>query len=93
METFYTSAKSTKSKMMNSLRKGSDASSGFFSESFSSQNGLKTPPGNDFKTRKWKLMLSSATVLFAVNLWTFSSRRLQICICDIIYYQLQINVG
>ena len=49
--------KSTKSKMMNSLRKGSDASSGFLSESFSSQNsnGLKTPPPHDFKTRKWKL--------------------------------------
>lgn len=37
------------------MRKGSDASSGFFSESFSSQNGLKSPPplgNNEFKTRK-----------------------------------------
>ena len=53
--------------MMNSFRKGSDASSGFFSESFSSQNGLKTPPpvGSnhhpDFMTRKWK---SLSIILF-----------------------------
>lgn len=63
-----------KSNMMNSFRKGSDASSGFFSESLSSQNGLKSPPplgNNDFKTRK--LQYPSAIKSFAVNLLTFSA--------------------